>query len=977
MKNLNQNTNNTDFKVKFAKKTKYHQTLADFFSGKSLYLDEPLKELPNIRKFAEQPYQQICGENWEALEKTLTDLSFIEAKCSAKRSDDLVNDYLHSLGKKKLPSPNRVIIEEFNNFIKEQSHILNAHPYLTFQQAINQPDNSIPHLIAKNKLESGMINRPWFDLKNKQQGSSPIIFTRPINSDYVCTCAVSPDGHKIISQSQNNNLSVWDSETGTTLMELTGHSSWITCCAFTPSGDQIISASQDATIKVWDATNGILIMTIQGQSSIRSFSISPDGNQIVTIFANDKTVQVWDLKTGSLVKLYNGNFGQPRSCAISPNGRWIILGSDQYPYDEYNLHFLDAKSGSVLNSFNAHKDSINACCCFPDGKKVVSASSDGTVKVWNLKSGALIMTIDVQSESVNSCAVSPDGKRIVTASDDHSVKIWNSDNGKLIKTSDDHSGEVTACSFFPDGKRILSASYDQTIKVWNSEINPPLIKVDNHIQKHFNRGKKIIAHSCDQSIKIWDSESGQLIETYSKNEGQIIAIKSSAGCERILSINECPNEENTSYTVWDVETGKPVSDITDYRRSRLYDISPDGSLVVTKGKDDDTIIVWDAESGSSLAKIQCSHYSADFAFFPGGDQILLAYDKSPLKKSLPLQVWDINTGALLKTLAEPPGEISSLSITSDGSRAVAMCRSADLETNTINVWDLDTGSLLDIFKGSALKIQAFSGSFLADNSHLIVACPDKTIKIWDIKTCQLILSLKGKSPFALFPDGKKIAAASDENTLKIWDIENGSLSGELKVTAKEIFLISISPEGEKIIVTYYDNTLILYDVNTLQKLAVFATLVPVVEVSINQSGTIIARDFGNCLYILSPKYNYTVSSAANTDDHTLQDIHSYIKLKENSEGNSQSSASAQLCQKCGGQGMFLGQLSGIFLFFLFIAVFCVWLLPHSRWWYLFVIPVGGFSVLTILSMLATLFFGRKKCEKCGKSYYSLKKDSSA
>ena len=963
--------------MEIVNKRKYHQTIANFFSGKSLYLDEPHKEIPNIRKLVEQPYQQTCGEKWDALENTLTDLSFIEAKCSAMMSDDLVNDYRNSLEKKKLPSPNREIIEEFKNFFKEQSHILNAHPYLTFQQAINQPDISVPHLIAKGILESGKVKRPWFDLKNKKQGSSSTIFTRLIYSDYVCTCTVSPDGHKIISQSQNNNLSVWDTETGSTLMELTGHSSWITCCAFTPSGDQIVSASQDATIKIWNANNGILIMTLKVLESVRSFSITPDGNQIVTIFANEKAVQVWDLKTGSLLKIFKGNFGQPRSCTISPSGRRIILGSDQYPYDEYFLHILNAHSGAVLKSFNAHTDSVNACCCFPDGKKVVSASSDGTIKVWNLKSAKQIMVIEGHERSVNSCAVSPNGKCIVTASDDHSLKIWNSDNGKLIKTSDDHSGEVEACSFFPDGKRILSASLDQTIKVWNSEINPTLSKVDNHIQKYFIKERKIIAHTCDQSIRVWDAETGQFTESYNESEGKIIAIKYSGCCKRILSINESPNKENSFFTVWNAETGNPISNITDYRKSWLYNISPDGSHVITKGKDDDIIKVWDAESGSSLTTIKCGHYSADFIIFPQGDRILLKYDRSPLKKSIPLQIWDIKTGALLKTLSEPPGEIYSLSIMADGSRAVAMCRSTDPETNTINVWDLNSGYMLDSFKGSSLKTKAFSGSYFIDNERLFVVCPDNTIKLWDIKTGKLVLSLKGQSPFAVFPDGKKIAVAGDGNSLRMWNIVDGSFAGEIEGHTKGILLFSISPDGGKIIISYYDNTLILYDVDTLQKLAVFATEVPVVEVSFNQSGTIIASDFGNCLYILSPKYNYSGLFDSDTIDHSVRDIHSYIKLKENSEYNSQSSVSDHLCQNCGGHGMFPGEIAGTFLFFLIIIVFCVWILPHSRWWYLFVIPVGGFSVFSLLSLLASLFFGRRKCEKCGKNYYSLKKDSSS
>jgi WD40 repeat protein len=832
-------------------KLKYHITLACYYRKKLLIQDE---DKPNIRKLAEQPYQETQGEKWEDLEQTLTDLSFIEAKCNAQLIDDLLSDYQNSLINGRMPIEIRGRIEKFKNFIQSQSHVLHKFPQLVFQQAINQPDTSDPCLVAKGNLESGKIRYPWFELKNKPQGSSSVIFTRPTESDYVSSCAISPDGKLIISQIQNNILSVWNSETGTSLMEISGHSSWITWCSFVPSGDQIISASQDSTIKVWSVKTGSLILTLQGPGAIRSCCISKNGDQISAIFANENVLYTWNLKTGEIRNIFRGSFGQPRSITITPNGKWIIIGSDQYPDDNYFLHILDSENGNVLKSIDAHSNTINYCCCSPDGKKVVSVSYTGDIKVWNLKSGTLIMTLLGHLGSVNSCDISPDGKYLLTASSDHALKMWDLDNGNLIKTYSNHSGEVLACSFFPDGKRIMSASGDQTIKVWNTGPFQTAEITEKHINKFIVYGRKIISQTTDHLILVWDSETGDIIDTYPDTALKTGEIKSYFDNNRIITITYLADDENFILEVWDVKDGTKISTIHEDRWPDSCFISPDGFRIITKGRNDDLIKVWDSNSGNIISVIKADHYSDDVFIMPEGERILVSYKKDPFKESIQLQLWDIKKGIMLMTLMPPPGQITSLSVSSDGRRAVANSRSADSIRNTINVWDLNTGLMLDAFKANSIETEwGGSMSYILDKEFVIVECKDKTIKVWDIITCSPILSLKGQGPFAIFPDREKIAAISNGNILQIWSIPDCHLLKEIKEYPHTILSFVISPDNKEVIISYNDNTLILWDIIKLQKLAFFATEAPVFDIVFNISGTIVACDHANNLYILSPK----------------------------------------------------------------------------------------------------------------------------
>ena len=68
---------------------------------------------------------------------------------------------------------------------------------------------------------------------------------------------------------------------------------------------------------------------------------------------------------------------------------------------------------------------------------------------------------------VNSVAYSPDGRRLVTASDDGTIKLWDTATGQEVFTLRGHIARVLCVAFSPDGRRIVSGSSDRTVKVWD------------------------------------------------------------------------------------------------------------------------------------------------------------------------------------------------------------------------------------------------------------------------------------------------------------------------------------------------------------------------------------------------------------------------------------------------------------------------------------------------------------------------------
>ena len=147
--------------------------------------------------------------------------------------------------------------------------------------------------------------------------------------------------------------------------------------------------------------------------------------------------------------------------------------SADYPYTlEAENAFRKAMqyNNAVLRG---HTSYVASAAFSPDGKRIVSASRDHTVRIWDAQTGKQIGDpLEGHADCVASAAFSPDGKRIVSASWDHTVRIWDAQTGKPIDIPlNGHTDLVCPAAFSPDGRRIVLASRDHTVRIGDF---PPL-----------------------------------------------------------------------------------------------------------------------------------------------------------------------------------------------------------------------------------------------------------------------------------------------------------------------------------------------------------------------------------------------------------------------------------------------------------------------------------------------------------------------
>ena len=137
--------------------------------------------------------------------------------------------------------------------------------------------------------------------------------------------AVTPDGRRAVSASDDRTLKVWELESGRELQTLSGHAGWVHAATVTSGGQRAVSASSDRTLKVWELESGRELRTLCGHArGVNAVAVTPDGQRAVSA-SFDCTLKVWELESGRELLTLSGHAAGVNAVA----GRQMV--SAQFP----------------------------------------------------------------------------------------------------------------------------------------------------------------------------------------------------------------------------------------------------------------------------------------------------------------------------------------------------------------------------------------------------------------------------------------------------------------------------------------------------------------------------------------------------------------------------------------------------------------------------------------------------------------------
>jgi WD40 repeat protein len=807
------------------------------------------------RSLSELPHHQLSAEMWDALEKTLTDIGFVEAKSRTGMVYDLVRDY--AAAERAWPGQQEERREEEEWQRRMQAYVdaliacSRAHTAQRGGLDVEIPPlpEPPPSVARTSEPEGADAGREWTPIERVRawehfvsnhsvalpSGREPAFLTAYNSVDSGPVADALEDRLR-----KGNGPAGWLRLTNrlpfflrpACLRTLEGHTKAVHGVAMTPNGRRAVSGASDGTLRVWDLETGYSRVLEEHRGAVNAVAVTPDGRRAVS-GASDGTLRVWDLETG-YSRVLEGHRGAVRAVAVTPDGRRAVSGCGAVNVDarDETLCVWDLETGHC-RVLEGHVEGANSVAMTPDGRRAISGG-EKTWRVWDLDTGhSRVLGRSWGGEPV---AITPDGRRAVSGgvNFDPGIRlcVWDLETGQSrgLQGHNRAAGTavaVRAVAVTPDGRHAVSGCADKTLRVWDLETGHSRI-LDGHTNAVgavavTPDGRRAVSGSSDYTLRVWDLATGHSPELQG-HRGAVRAVAVTPDGQRAVSGS---SDGDMTLRVWDLATGRSRV-LQEYGCTERIAVTPDGRSAISGGRG---LYFWDLETGSPRVIDRVMLVNA-LAWTPDG--------RRAVSGSECLQVWDLETGHH-RLLDGHTNAVAAIAVTPDGRRVVSGGRD-----QTLRVSDLGAGRTLEfllhhlevlqgvvldhfspghscmrhrrcfefverVMRSAALRILGHSAviyghtnavtavAVTPDGRCAVSGNADGTLRVCNLETRRSRV-LKGHTvevmAVAVTPDGRRAVSGSRDKTVRVWDLETGQ-SRVLEGHTDRINAVAVTPDGRR------------------------------------------------------------------------------------------------------------------------------------------------------------------------------------
>ncbi|XP_059788998.1 WD repeat-containing protein 86 isoform X2 [Balaenoptera ricei] len=292
-----------------------------------------------------------------------------------------------------------------------------------------------------------------------------------------------------------------------------GHESYVTFCQL--EDEAAFTCSADRTIRKWDVLTGQCLQVFRGHTSIVN-RILVANNQLFSS-SYDRTARAWSVDKGQVAREFRGH----RNCVLTL-------------------------------AYSAPQDLPGAPCAEEAVARglLVTGSTDGTAKVWQVASGCCHQTLRGHTGAVLCLVLATPGHTAFTGSTDATVRAWDILSGQQLRVFQEHQGSVICLELV--NRHVYSGSADRTVKCWLADTGERVRTFAAH--RHSVSALKyhagtLFTGSGDARARAFDAQSGALRRVFRGHafiinciqvHGQVLYTASHDGALRLWDVRGLP-----------------------------------------------------------------------------------------------------------------------------------------------------------------------------------------------------------------------------------------------------------------------------------------------------------------------------------------------------------------------------------------------------------------------------------------------------
>jgi len=504
------------------------------------------------------------------------------------------------------------------------------------------------------------------------------------------------------------------------------------CSASSPGGGATAIGLSDGRVLVWGRTAGDdrTLLPID-PSRPTTLAFSAEGDRLATGW-DDGRVVVWDLPEGVPTAQFRCEAGPPVRLAFYRGGRGLVA---QEGPRTVALHDLARGRRRPLETSGARPARMAVS---PSGDELAIGFADEGTRLWDLEDLASPPRRLSDLHAPSCLEFAPEGQSLYTSFDQESIFVWSMPSAPHPRTPlAGHAREVWSVAFSPDGSLLATGGDDNQIKLWDVASGAELAAIEAHSATvsglaFATGGRELASVSLDGSWKLW-----RLIR---EDTGDDAPPRARLEQARLL---RNPGQGQLRCTAY----------------------SPDGSLVAASGNPQD-ILIYEAPAYTRSTRIAQAHSAPVTALaFSGSRPNQLA----SVSTDRWLRIWDARAGDRIQA-QRGYTPLLCLAYSPYGVGPSGPILIAGGAQRRISVWHEDTWMADDPLLGHPAAVR--SVAFSHDGLTLATGCDDGAVRLLDVATDQVVLTLDGHhdriNAVAFSPDDGTLATCSHSGEVFLW-----------------------------------------------------------------------------------------------------------------------------------------------------------------------------------------------------------------
>ena len=484
-------------------------------------------------------------------------------------------------------------------------------------------------------------------------------------------------------------------------------------------------------------------------------SLSPD----------DSEVAKWALPEGAIARLGRGSV---RDMAFSPDGQYFAVAS------AIGLWLYELPTLSSIALWDTERGMTASVSFSPDGSQIVTATSGGNVKVWDIERGICTIMDDHGKQEIS---FSRDGQHLAGAycrMEKGKIYVWCPHTGTKVRETE------------------VQSPYDAYPLCFSPDLS--LLVGKNNPQKRPGRN---IADG--DSITIWHVETGEQIADITEHPEPVREFCFSE-CGQFLAAGNWRGEIH----VWDVKSGQLETTYSGYGESQMYPyFQPEGELI-TAAVSERKVEIWNVEKGEKLGEFEHRGSGYNKVRFSDNETQLAFGGESEIK------IWAQGHNTEPHTLSTLHGHIPTMD---------TLAFSADEKTLAAGLW-WDNVLLWDVASRRSYRPEneklpgTLHHVYLSTSGKLLSTCRDENLlKVCEVGKREPIAELaaadaKLMRTEAFDPTQHRLARVDTEHNIHVWEYtsiaesesEDGAWKKHVTLVGHTRYIegLAFSPDGKRL-----------------------------------------------------------------------------------------------------------------------------------------------------------------------------------